>query len=133
MITVVCFGCGMTWKADALDAMLTGEDHAEHCRGPVNLVVPDGQTRVVRHPHAAHAMQTGVALAMEHGSPETEPKHLRVEVNSAMSGHGSLIRLLIAKGVITESEYLKAIADGMEAEVASYRQMLDLPDNVSLQ
>lgn len=71
---------------------------------------------------AAHAMQSGVAYEMN--LPErvsaTEPKHLRVGVNAALADHGSLVRLLIAKGVFTEVEYLEAIATGMEAEVVDY-------------
>lgn len=92
-----------------------------------------------RYHAAAHAMQSGVRLRMSsEGVPddstfwpgETSPKHLRVGVNSAMSDMGGLSRLLIAKGVITEEEYLKAIADAMEEEVASYEA--DLPPNVTL-
>lgn len=52
------------------------------------------------------------------------PKHLRVGVNAAMVGHGGLVVLLIAKGVFTEEEYLKAIADKMEAEQATYEERL---------
>lgn len=73
-----------------------------------------------RYTAAAHAMQSGVAMMMQKGDTSTEPKHLRVGVNSAMSDISSLARLLIAKGVITEQEYFAAIADGMEREKAEY-------------
>lgn len=73
---------------------------------------------------AAHAMQSGVAAEMPIDPSATTPKHLRVGVNVAMSDHGSLARLLIAKGVISEAEYLAAIADGMEAEARKYEQRL---------
>lgn len=73
---------------------------------------------------AAHAMQSGVAAEMNFNPAATSPKHLRVGVNAAMSDHGALVLLLVAKGVITEEEYLKAIADGMEAEAKKYGTLL---------
>jgi hypothetical protein len=81
-----------------------------------------------RYRAAAHAMQSGVAMKMNHdGGPqrgETSPKHLRVGVNSAMVEHSALVRLLMAKGVITEDEYLTALADAMEAEKRLYETEL---------
>jgi hypothetical protein len=77
-----------------------------------------------RYRAAAHAMQSGVAMKMNFAPGETTPKHLRVGINSAMSDQGALARLLIAKGVFTEDEYLEAVADGMEAEAASYEHQL---------
>lgn len=75
---------------------------------------------------AAHAMQAGVAMEMN--DPErqsaTEPKHLRVGLNCAMSDHGALVRLLLAKGLITDLEYREALVEGMEREKASYEQRL---------
>lgn len=71
---------------------------------------------------AAHAMQTGVAASPD--KSDQEPKHLRVGVNSAMADHGSLVRLLVAKGVFTMDEYEEAIATGMEAEVKTYEAEL---------
>lgn len=68
----------------------------------------------------AHAMQSGVAFEQSRGSNDGSPKHLRVGVNAAMSDMGGLVDLLIAKGVITETEYLEAIVTRMRAEVASY-------------
>jgi hypothetical protein len=73
---------------------------------------------------AAHAMQSGVAMEMNFNPDPTDPKHLRVGINTTLTDHGSLVRLLIAKGVITEAEYLKAIADGMEQEKARYEAHL---------
>lgn len=75
-----------------------------------------------RYEAAAHAMQSGVAAKMNFEPRETQPKHLRVGVNSAMVESAALAGLLIAKGVITEEEYVAAIADGMEREAESYRQ-----------
>ncbi len=70
-----------------------------------------------RYLAAAHAMQTGVALEMQQHSQPTEPKHLRVGINVAMCDHAALVRLLIDKGVISDAEYMKALADEMEREV----------------
>lgn len=71
----------------------------------------------------AHAMQSGVAAEM-HFTKQTEPKHLRVGVNSALVDASSLARLLISKGLITELEYVEAIRDGMAEEVKRYEQRL---------
>ena len=72
-----------------------------------------------RYNAAAHAMQSGVAYLMASTDAHT-PKHLRVGVNTAHADLGSLARLLLSKGVITEEEYLTALAEGMEAEKARY-------------
>lgn len=77
-----------------------------------------------RYAAAAHAMQSGVAMEMNFDGKPTEPKHLRVGVNAAMADHGSLARLLIAKGLISEAEYIAALAEGMEREKAAYEQRL---------
>ncbi|HZQ01398.1 MAG TPA: hypothetical protein VFB13_17770 [Reyranella sp.] len=69
-----------------------------------------------RYEAAAHAMQSGAAIMLDGGSTQATPKHLRVGVNTAMADQGSLARLLIAKGLITEREYYVAIAEGMERE-----------------
>jgi len=69
-----------------------------------------------------HAMQTGVAIKMQHDPSETQPKHLRVGVNSAMCDSAALAGLLIAKGLITEAEYLQAVTDEMEREVGRYEE-----------
>jgi hypothetical protein len=70
----------------------------------------------------AHAMQSGVAAKMALDPSETTPKSLRVGVNSAMCDSSALARLLIAKGVITEGEYVGAITDEMAREVERYRE-----------
>lgn len=77
-----------------------------------------------RYVAAVHGMQSGVAMKMNYDGKETEPKHLRVGVNNAMADHGSLAKLLIDKGVITDEEYFKAIADGAERERDLYQQWL---------
>jgi hypothetical protein len=86
-----------------------------------------------RYLAAAHAMQSGVALSIARGEArDMEPKHLRVGVNSALVDCAALAKLLIDKGILTEEEYERALADAMEAEVQRYRERLQLPDNVHL-
>ena len=73
-----------------------------------------------RYLDACHAMQSGVAAEMNFDPAPTEPKHLRVGVNSALVGTAALAGLLIAKGVITLEEYEAAQAAQMEAERDAY-------------
>ena len=75
-----------------------------------------------RYQKLAHAMQSGVAFARD--KSDLEPKHLRVGINTAMSDHGGLAKLMMDKGLITEEEYLQAIGDSMEREVEMYRQRI---------
>jgi hypothetical protein len=86
--------------------------------------VSDETRDLERYRAAAHAMQTGVAIEMERGATDTQPKHLRVGVNVAMCDHAGLVMLLIEKGVITSEEYAAAVADSMEEEVARYEKRL---------
>ncbi|MEI9995129.1 MAG: hypothetical protein WDM91_11080 [Rhizomicrobium sp.] len=75
-----------------------------------------------RHQIAQHAMQAGVAYEIARDDHSVWPKHLRVGINTAMIDHASLVKLLVKKGVITELEYLQAIAEGMEDERARYEE-----------
>lgn len=80
---------------------------------------------------AAHAVQAGVAMEMNDDPPSNSaspvsPKMLRTGVNMAMVEHGALARLLIAKGVITDAEYMEALAEGMEAEQRMYEERLSV-------
>ena len=81
-----------------------------------------------RYVAAMHAMQSGIAMDMETytgGSKgATTPKQLRVGVNSALVNDAALTTLLIAKGVITQDEYVEAVAVAAEAEAARYEQLL---------
>jgi len=92
----------------------------------------DDQSNKERYLAAAHGMQTGVKLEMgvNPDGAGTSPKHLRVGINSAMADHSGLVALLIRKGIITESEYLEAIADSMERERDRYQSLL--PGNIKL-
>lgn len=86
--------------------------------------MPDPTDHVKRYHAAAHAMQTGVAYRMQYDPTTTEPKHLRVGVNSAQVSAAALAALLIDKGLITLAEYEKSLADHMETEAESYRAWL---------
>lgn len=79
-----------------------------------------------RYRRALHAMQSGVAMEMnlEHRQSATEPKHLRVGINAAMVDHAALAKILIDRGIITNAEYTKAVADMMETEKARYEKSL---------
>jgi len=77
-----------------------------------------------RYLAAAHAVQSGVAIEHARGSDDGSPKHLRTGVNIALRDMGSLVELLVAKGVITQDEYTRAVADGMEQEVRLYEERL---------
>lgn len=77
-----------------------------------------------RYITAMRAMQSGVALDIEHNPQTVSPKHLRVGLNSAMVTDAAMAGLLIDKGFFTREEYVKAIADQMEREAESYRKKI---------
>jgi hypothetical protein len=79
-----------------------------------------------RYLSALHAMQSGVAAMMNIDSADTQPKHLRVGINSALVSNGAIVKLLIDKGLFTEAEWMKVMADEMETEVSSYIHKLSL-------
>lgn len=111
---------GGFYDLSSLQAM--SEESAEAAEdAPVEESIEQAQDRYLA---AMHAMQSGVATKQELDPSETEPKHLRVGVNSAMMQQGALVRLLIAKGVFTEAEWWSAIADGAEHEVKLYEEWL---------
>ena len=83
------------------------------------------QEAETRYLLAMHAMQSGVAFRMHNSrGGETEPKHLRVGVNSALVSCSTLVKMLCDKGVITEQEWWTALADAMEAERDSYQDWI---------
>lgn len=77
-----------------------------------------------RYRAAAHAVQTGIAVSIEKGDDLASPKHLRVGLDMRACDHAALVRLLIAKGIVTDEEYLEAVADEAEQEKARYEQRL---------
>ncbi len=88
------------------------------------------ETYIKRYTAAMHAVQTGVTIRMNKGnlneSHETDPKHLRVGVNSALIDSAAVVKLLIEKGIITENEYFLALAEQAEFEAQSYEDELGL-------
>jgi len=87
---------------------------------------------------ALHGVQSATALQIERLGEKgagSDAKHNRVGINAAMSDHGALVKLLVDKGVITNVEYLEAIADSMERELemrsADTRRKCGLPDSVT--
>lgn len=72
----------------------------------------------------AHAMQAGVATIMNIDPKETEPKHLRVGVNVALSDACGLAKLLMAKGIFTEEELFDSTIEAMKEEVKRYEETL---------
>ena len=55
--------------------------------------------------------------------PES-PHVIRQGINTALRDMGSVVGLLMAKGVITAEEYQRALADGMEREVCDYAVLI---------
>ena len=78
-----------------------------------------------RYLAAMHAMQTGVAYELARDPSSGTPKHLRVGVNTAMCDHAALVRILVAKGIVTDAEYATAIADEMEREKQRYEEKIN--------
>ena len=60
----------------------------------------DSDTNHRRYLRAAHAVQTGVGLELEHDPASGTPKHLRTGLNLSKAEHGALVRLLIARGAV---------------------------------
>ena len=65
----------------------------------------------------AHAVQSAVALRLGRGGVDGSPKHLRAGLDLSKAEFGGLAVLLVAKGIITDKEYLAAIVEGTEDEV----------------
>lgn len=78
-----------------------------------------------RYHKALHAMQTGVATMMNIDPHDLSAKHTRVGINSALCDNSALGMLLVKKGIITEDELDKALADEMEAEVERYKKRIE--------
>lgn len=72
----------------------------------------------------AHALQSGVAQEQALGSADGSPKHLRTGLNLVLRDHGSIVLLLVEKGVITAEEYHEAIIKGLKEEVSAYEERL---------
>lgn len=75
-------------------------------------------------------VQTGVATLQQHGlSNETEPKHLRVGVNSALLDSAAIAELLMSKGIFTLDELYVVLARKTREEADKYearcKQLID--------
>ena len=88
------------------------------------VVTPEMEKDWDRYLAAAHAVQSGVAMEMNRDPKPSSPKHLRTGLDTSKADHSGLVKLLIDKGIITEAEYYKAMADAMEAEKARYEAHL---------
>ena len=77
-----------------------------------------------RYMKAGHAIQTGVKIDHETGSQDGTPKHLRTGINLTKTDHAALVSILISKGILTEAEYFKAVADEAEKEARTYEERL---------
>lgn len=96
-----------------------------HCQRTFERNFMSDHTHKMSYNDACHAMQTGVAYDMQlPGHKDTDPKYLRVGINSAMCDHAALVGLLIAKGIITNEEYIEAITAEMNKEVERYKEKL---------
>lgn len=74
-----------------------------------------------RYDRAVHCIQAGSKLVAARNG---EHPQSRTGINIAMRDHASLVHLLVTKGVITEAEYMQAMADGAETEVRSLEEQL---------
>jgi len=93
----------------------------------MSIEVVDIEIEKLRSQYASamHAVQSGVKMLMSLGvSAETDLKHLRVGINSALLDSATVVRLLIAKGIITEREHLEALVTAAEEERQSYEKQL---------
>lgn len=68
-----------------------------------------------RYNRAVHCIQAGSKMVAARNG---EHPQSRTGINIALRDHASLVELLIAKGLITNDEYMKALADGAEVEVS---------------
>jgi hypothetical protein len=76
-----------------------------------------------RYAAAMHGVQSAIAYEISAKKNEAHsPKHLRTGVNSAMVNAEAIATLLITKGIITELEYVEALADAAERELARYEE-----------
>lgn len=71
-----------------------------------------------------HAMQSGVSGIMIYDSHPTEPKHLRVGVNSSLITNTAIVTILLRKGIITEQEYWEQLVESTFDEVERYEDEL---------
>jgi len=85
---------------------------------------PEVRKLMQEYERLAHGMMTGVGYVNQLDPAQSNAKHVRVGVNCALVSHAALVRVLMAKGVITDLEYWTAIVEGMRDEVDNYSARL---------
>jgi len=90
---------------------------------------------VTEYEKHAHAVQT--AIEFNSNKKALEPKHLRVGIDMSKADMEGLVTLLIAKGVLTMDEYVKAVTQSAANEAERHkfnlaREMGMDPDNINL-
>lgn len=101
----------------SLDIQTKGNDMSIEMKPPVDLGLS--------YEAALHGVQSAVAFEMSRPESRsaTEPKHLRVGINSAMIDCASVARLLMAKGIFTAEEYFEALRLEANHELATYEAL----------
>ena len=72
----------------------------------------------------SHAIQSGIALALEFDPTPGKPKHLRVGNDLRASEHAALVRTLIKAGVITEQAYCEEVLEELRREKERHEERL---------
>ena len=70
---------------------------------------------------AMHGVQSAVMVEIDRAGERVagaDAKHLRTGINACLVDSGAIGKLLIDKGIFTQDEYLAAVADAAEAELA---------------
>lgn len=78
-----------------------------------------------RYDAAMQDMQRAAAALAERVPAIVTPHSLRGGVAAANSATTAIARLLIDRGVITEAEYIEALADDLEQEAQRFVRMLE--------
>jgi hypothetical protein len=75
-----------------------------------------------RYLAAAHAVQSGVMAKMKHDKSFVSRKQMRTGIDCQKADMEGLVTLLISKGIISEVEYMEALAVSMERERQRWEQ-----------
>ena len=73
-----------------------------------------------------HSIQTAVLHDINCNGAKgaaADSKHLRTGLNAVMTDLGSLFKLLMDKGIITEHEMQEAVLAGLDREIERYQTM----------
>lgn len=94
--------------------------------------VAEPSTPYDRYVAAMRSLESWVAVKARMEPAETNPQQLRIGVNSSLLQHSALVQLLADKGLITEDEFLVAMANAAEQEVARYQQWISTATGVEV-